>query len=100
MSSAPTSAAPRLTSLTAPDAPKDLTRTPTRSIVLLAVAGFASQAQVRVTDTLLPQIAADFGTSVGVASIVVTGYVVAHGSVQLLIGPIGDRFGKYLTITL
>ena len=86
-----------MTSLTAP---KDLSRTPTRSIVLLAVAGFASQAQVRVTDTLLPQIAADFGTSVGVASVVVTGYVVAHGSVQLLIGPIGDRFGKYLTITL
>jgi predicted MFS family arabinose efflux permease len=75
-------------------------RTPTRSIVLLAVAGFASQAQVRVTDSLLPQIAADFGTTVGLASIVVTGYALAHGSTQLLIGPVGDRFGKYLTITL
>jgi predicted MFS family arabinose efflux permease len=36
---------------------------PTRPIALLAVAGFASQAQVRVTDSLLPQIASDFGTS-------------------------------------
>jgi YNFM family putative membrane transporter len=29
---------------------------------------------------------------------VVTTYAVAHGSVQLFIGPIGDRFGKYLTV--
>jgi YNFM family putative membrane transporter len=71
---------------------------PTRSIVLLAVAGFASQAQVRVTDSLLPQIAGDFGTTVGAAAMVVTAYAVAHGSVQLFIGPIGDRFGKYLTV--
>jgi MFS transporter, YNFM family, putative membrane transport protein len=71
---------------------------PTRSIVLLAVAGFASQAQVRVTDSLLPQIAGDFGTTVGAAALVVTAYAVAHGSVQLFIGPIGDRFGKYLTV--
>ena len=71
---------------------------PTRSIVLLAVAGFASQAQVRVTDSLLPQIAGDFGTTVGAAAVVVTAYAVAHGSVQLFIGPIGDRFGKYLTV--
>ena len=75
-------------------------KTPTRSIVLLALAGFASQAQVRVTDSLLPQIAADFDASVGAAAIVVTAYAIAHGSTQLLIGPLGDRFGKYLTITL
>ncbi len=80
--------------LPAPDAQPN----PTRSIVLLAVAGFASQAQVRVTDSLLPQIAGDFGTTVGAAAMVVTAYAVAHGSVQLFIGPIGDRFGKYLTV--
>jgi MFS transporter, YNFM family, putative membrane transport protein len=55
---------------------------------------------VRVTDSLLPQIAADFGTTVGAAAMVVTTYVIAHGSIQLLIGPVGDRFGKYLTITV
>jgi predicted MFS family arabinose efflux permease len=73
-------------------------RNPTRSIALLAVAGFASQAQVRVTDSLLPQIATDFNTTVGAAAMVVTAYAVAHGSVQLFIGPLGDRFGKYLTV--
>jgi len=71
---------------------------PTRSIVLLAVAGFASQAMVRVTDSLLPQIAVDFGTTVGEASIVVAAYAVGHGAIQLVIGPFGDRFGKYRTV--
>jgi MFS transporter, YNFM family, putative membrane transport protein len=66
--------------------------------MFLAMAGFASQAQVRVTDSLLPQIAADFHTAVGIAAIVVTAYAVAHGSIQLVIGPFGDRFGKYRTV--
>ena len=74
--------------------------TPTRSIILLAVAGFASQAQVRVMDSLLPQIANDFHTTVGAAAVVVTAYAIAHGSIQLVIGPVGDRFGKYRTVAL
>src|SRR5262245_58968913 len=75
-------------------------KVPTRSIILLAVAGFASQSMVRVTDSLLPQIAADFGTTVGEASIVVAAYAVSHGTIQLIIGPVGDRFGKYRTVTV
>jgi len=73
---------------------------PTRSIVMLAIAGFASQAQVRVMDSLLPQVAADLHTTVGVAAMVVTAYAVTHGSIQLIIGPISDRFGKYRTVAL
>jgi MFS transporter, YNFM family, putative membrane transport protein len=87
-------------SSTAPAAPTFTDRAPTRSIILLAVAGFAAQAQVRVTDSLLPQIAGDFHTSVGAAAIVVTSYAIAHGSVQLVIGPIGDKLGKYRTVAL
>ncbi len=75
-------------------------RTPIRSIMLLAAAGFASQAQVRVTDSLLPQIASDFHTTVGSAAVVVTAYAVAHGSVQLVIGPVGDKLGKYRTVAM
>jgi YNFM family putative membrane transporter len=55
---------------------------------------------VRVTDSLLPQIAADFATSVGAASIVVAAYSVSHGSIQLIIGPASERFGKYRTVTV
>jgi MFS transporter, YNFM family, putative membrane transport protein len=66
--------------------------------MLLAAAGFASQAQVRVTDSLLPQIANDFHTTVGVAAIVLTAYAVTHGSIQFVAGPMADRFGKYRTV--
>jgi YNFM family putative membrane transporter len=72
----------------------------TRAIVLLALAAFASQAMVRCADSLLPQIAAEFGTSVGVASVVVSAYAFMHGSIQLVIGPVGDRVGKYLAIAI
>jgi MFS transporter, YNFM family, putative membrane transport protein len=75
-------------------------QTPVRSIVLLAAAGFASQAQVRVTDSLLPQIASDFQTTVGVAAMVLTAYALTHGSIQFVVGPMADRFGKYRTVAI
>ena len=37
---------------------------------------------------------------VGATSVIVTFYLLAHGSVQLVIGPIGDRFGKYLCVAI
>lgn len=72
----------------------------TSAITLLALASFAAQAMVRSTDSLLPQIATDLNVTVGAASIVVTFYLLAHGSVQLVIGPIGDRYGKYLCVAI
>jgi YNFM family putative membrane transporter len=85
-------------SIQAPSLP--LRKTSTRSIALLAAAGFASQAQVRVTDSLLPQIATDFHTTIGAAAIVVTAYALTHGSIQFLAGPIADRFGKFRTVAI
>jgi predicted MFS family arabinose efflux permease len=81
-----------------PSAPSSTT--PTRAIALLALAGFSAQAMVRATDSLLPQIAAGIGTTVGAASIIVTAYAISHGSVQLIMGPIGDRFGKFRMVAL
>jgi predicted MFS family arabinose efflux permease len=49
-------------------------------------------------DSLLPQVAADLHTTVGAAAMVVTAYAITHGSIQLVIGPVGDRFGKYKTV--
>jgi predicted MFS family arabinose efflux permease len=72
----------------------------TSAITLLALASFAAQAMVRVTDSLLPQIAADLNVSVGATSIVVTVYLLAHGSVQLVMGPIADRVGKYFCMAM
>lgn len=83
-----------------PDSQAETRGSATSAIALLAIAAFAAQAMVRSTDSLLPQIAADLNVTVGAASIVVTVYLLAHGSVQLVMGPIGDRFGKYLCVTL
>ena len=68
----------------------DVARSPTRAIAFLAIASFASQGMVRSLDSLLPQIAADFGTTVGTASVVITAYAVTHGTVQFVAGPVGD----------
>ena len=64
--------------------------------MLLAVAGFAAQARVRVTDSLLPQIAADFRTTVDAAAIVVTAYAMTHVS---RLGQIGLAAGGGFVIT-
>jgi predicted MFS family arabinose efflux permease len=72
----------------------------TRAIVLLAVAGFASQAMVRSADSILPQIAHDLSVTIGAASIAVWAYSLVHGSMQLVIGPLGDRFGKYRSVAV
>jgi MFS transporter, YNFM family, putative membrane transport protein len=72
----------------------------TRAIALLSIAAFAAQAMVRVTDSLLPQIASDLNVTVGATSVIVTFYMLAHGSVQLVAGTIGDKFGKYLCAAL
>ena len=61
---------------------------------------FCSQAMVRSVDALLPQISTDLGTTVGTASIVVTAYALTHAAIQLVVGPIGDRAGKYRTIAI
>jgi MFS transporter, YNFM family, putative membrane transport protein len=66
----------------------------TRAIGLLAVTAFASGFSLRISDPLLPQIAADFGRSVGAASAIVTAYAVPYGLTQVFSGILGDRFGK------
>ena len=66
----------------------------TRAISLMALAGFASGFSLRISDPLLPQIAADFGTKVGVASAIVTAYAVPYGLTQVFSGILGERFGK------
>jgi predicted MFS family arabinose efflux permease len=83
-----------------PVSPAPSTGSATSAITLLALASFAAQAMVRSTDSLLPQIAADLHVTVGATSVIVTFYLLAHGSVQLVIGPIGDRFGKYLCVAI
>ena len=75
-------------------------RSPNCAMAFLAIASFASQGMVRAADTLLPQIAADLAITVGAASIIVTAYAVTHGTIQLVVGPIGEWIGKYRAVAI
>ncbi|CAH2600446.1 MFS transporter [Rhodovastum atsumiense] len=66
----------------------------TLPLTLLAAAGFLSSAGARVIDPLLHVIATDFGTTVPAVSIVVAAFTLPYGLCQLVLGPLGDRFGK------
>ncbi len=61
---------------------------------LLALAAFATGGGIRMLDPLLPLLAADFGVSVAGAAPVLAGFSIAYGAGQLVIGPLGDRYGK------
>ena len=74
--------------------------TPTRTIALLAVAAFASAANLRICDPLLPQIAGELGVTVGSAASMVTAFAIAYGLSQLAVGPIGDARGKLPMVVL
>jgi len=63
-------------------------------IVLLSLAAFFSGAALRICDSLLPRLAHDFDRTPGSAGRVIIGFSVAYGLMQLLFGPLGDRYGK------
>jgi predicted MFS family arabinose efflux permease len=67
---------------------------PAIPIALFALAGFATGSGMRMLDPLLPLIAAGFGVGVSQATVVVAGFVLPYGLVQLVAGPLGDRMGK------
>ena len=78
--------------------PKDAS--PREVIALLALAAFNSGISFRCVEPMLPQLAADFGTSVSAASSVITSFALAYSASVLLQGPLGDRFGKLRVVTL
>ena len=86
-----------------PDTPPAAAKTlaPNRRMVwLLALASFASTSTIRVLDPALPQLALAFDITIGQAAKVVTVFAIAYGLMLFVFGPIGDRFGKYKTLSL
>lgn len=61
---------------------------------LLAAAAFLSSAGARIVDPLLHAIATDFSVSVPDLWVVIAAFTLPYGLNQLLLGPVGDRFGK------
>ncbi|MBK7472125.1 MAG: MFS transporter [Betaproteobacteria bacterium] len=68
-----------------------------RAMAVLALAGFFSAAAFRICDPLLPQLATEFATTTGAAAYTITVFAVAYGLLQIVWGPLGDRFGKFRT---
>lgn len=71
-----------------------------RTLVLLSLAAFASAANLRVCDSLLPQIAGQFGVTVGSAAMVVTAFAISYGFAQIVVGPLGDARGKIFMVAM
>src|SRR5436853_5406450 len=65
-----------------------------RIILLLSAGAFFSGAALRICDSLLPRLARDFDVTAGAAGRVIISFSVAYGLMQLVFGPLGDRFGK------
>ena len=79
----------------------DLQRVVPRSaFIALGLAAFGSGMSMRVADPMLVRLAADFSIGIGAASAVITLFSLAYGVAQLLFGPLGDRYGKYLVISI
>lgn len=68
------------------------------TFLLLGSAAFISGANLRIFDTLLPNLAEDFAVDPTVASIVVTAFTLAYGLFQVFHGPLGDRVGPLRTV--
>jgi predicted MFS family arabinose efflux permease len=81
----------------APDA-RAAAPVPFTAFLALALAAFGSASSLRVSDALLPSLAAEFTLPLGDASHVITAFAVAYGLSQLFFGPVGDRFGKYVVV--
>lgn len=76
-----------------------MTRTPPL-LLLLASAGFMSLVSTRIADGMLPALAHAFGATTTEAAATISAYAVAYGVMQVVYGPLGDRFGKPRVIML
>lgn len=70
----------------------------TTTLRLISLAGFASMASMRVCDSFLVALAAEFQVSTGDASGVISGFAIAYGLMQLVYGPLADSVGKVRVI--
>lgn len=64
------------------------------TVTLMACAAFFSGAALRICDSLLPRLAFDFNRTPGAAGQVIISFSIAYGLMQLVFGPLGDRYGK------
>ena len=69
-------------------------RDSTLPLSTLISAAFLSAAGARIIDPLLAILSKDFEESVSATSMTVVSFTMAYGACQIVVGPIGDRYGK------
>lgn len=73
---------------------------PEAALPILATAGFASMLAMRMCDAMLPALGQSFGTPAAQTASTISAFAIAYGVMQLVAGPLGDRFGKPRVIAL
>ncbi len=73
---------------------------PDLPIGLLAAAAFLGASAARIIDPLLHVVATDFATTVPAVSVIVAAFSLPYGLCQVVLGPLGDRFGKLRIIQI
>jgi len=71
-----------------------------RVIWLLSLAAFAAAASMRACDSLLPALTQGFGVTASEAARTISAFALSYGLVQMLYGPLGDRYGKLRVVAL
>jgi len=67
---------------------------------LMGACAFCSLASMRVADAMLPVLTAAFDATTERAAQTISAFALAYGLLQLVYGPLGDRFGKVKVIAL
>ena len=76
------------------------TRAPLSILPLLALAAFATGCGMRLLDPLLPLVAHDLHVTVAEVTVLIAAFALPYGLCQLVLGPLGDRFGKLRVLVL
>ena len=72
----------------------------TRILLVIAFASFAAALFARMTDPMVPQIAADLAVDPHSVALLGTAFALPWALVQLVLGPVGDLVGKTRVITV
>src|SRR4029453_2038988 len=72
----------------------------TRFLFVIAGISFASSLFVRMTDPIVPQIAADLAVDVQLAAMLGTAFALPWALMQPILGPVADLVGKTRVITI
>ncbi len=62
---------------------------------LVTVAAFASSISMRICDPMLPALAREFSVGLSAVAPVIGLFAIAYGLMQLVYGPLGERFGLF-----